>query len=459
VGVIYPPVGTLGRVPTPSKRMPPNTRAAAVALAAVLLLAPVVGAASVQSNGFVALDGDSNDDNDALPASPAVQAEENGSDTNYTRLYVEDEYRNLELKPGESETFNVTVENGADGAVEITPGLFVPKVGDHPVEKGWVTVEPGSTTLEAGAETTVAVTVSVPDDAELGEYRGAVQFTDETIQYPGRPPRPVHAASFNVEVRQDPTVFVLPLTRGHAQVEAGETHTRSVRINNTGEQAVPLDPTLQLRDDRRPRPGAESSADRSWFTIDAPSQVPAGGSATVDVTVAVPESASRGDYDAELDLGLRDPARPDGRDYWQQVHMGFQVWKQPEQPFEKTFDVSEGTESVTVKLSAGDRRDADDEPAKFDVTLVGPNGNEFSPERVETTNRGSVDLSGDDRRRYRHAPAEGAADSGSAYSNRGGERILRYRVDSPEDGEWTLRVMPEDTVRFRYEIVRDEADG
>ena len=48
--------------------MPSNTRAVAVALATVLLLAPVVGAASVQSNGFVALGGDSTEPADERPA-------------------------------------------------------------------------------------------------------------------------------------------------------------------------------------------------------------------------------------------------------------------------------------------------------------------------------------------------------------------------------------------------------
>jgi hypothetical protein len=436
--------------------MPSNTRAVAVALATVLLLAPVVGAASVQSNGFVALGGDSTDTAPA-PSSAVQSDDENGTDTNYTRLYVEDEYRRLELKPGESESFEVTVENGEAGPIEITPGLFVPKVGDRPVEKGWITIEPGQATLEADAERTVTVTVNVPEDAELGDYRGAVQFTDETIQYPGRPPRPVHAASFSVRVQRDPTVFVLPLNRGYTQIEAGESYTHSVRINNTGEGAVPLDPTLNLQEDRRPRPGGQPSVDRSWFTIDAPSQVPAGESATVDVTVEVPEDASRGDYDVELDLGLRDPARNERRDYWQQIHMGFQVWKQPDQPFTKTFDVADDTESVTVKLSAGDRRNADDAPASFDVTLVGPDGETIEPERVRTTNRGYVDLSGD-RRRYRYA-AEGGGASGSAYADEGGERVLRYRLDAPSEGQWELQVMPHDTVRFRYEIIRNESDG
>jgi hypothetical protein len=440
--------------------MPSNKRAIAVALATVLLLAPVVGAASVHSNGFVALGGDSTDtiddtDGADVARTDATQAAENGSDTNYTRLYVDDEYRRLELKPGESETFEVTVENGEEGSIDITPSLFVPQVGERPVKSGWVTIEPGQATLEADAERTVTVTVSVPDDAELGRYRAAVQFTDETIQYPGRPPRPIHAASFTVEVQRDPTVFVLPLNRGYAQVEAGETYTHSVRINNTGDQAVPLDPTLNLRNDRSPRPGAQQSLDRSWFSIDAPSQVPAGESATVEVTVEVPEDASRGDYDAELDLGLRDPARNDQHDYWQQLHMGIQVWKQPDQPYTKSFDVGSDTESVTVELSASDRRNADDQPASFDVTLVGPDGETVEPERVEVSNNGYVDLSGD-QRRYRYA-ADGASASGSAYADRGGERLVRYRLDAPSEGQWELRVMPHDTVGFRYQIIRNES--
>lgn len=291
--------------------MPSNTRAVAVALATVLLLAPVVGAASIQSNEFVALGGDSTD-TPRTPSSATRSDDGNAASANYTRLYVEDEYRRLDLKPGESETFEVTVENGEDDPVEITPGLFLPRVGDRPVEAEWVSIEPGRATLEADAERTVTVTVTVPEDAELGEYRGAVRFTDETIRYPGRPPRPVHAASFRVEVRQDPTVFVRPLNRGYTRIEAGDSYTYSVRINNTGEEAVPLDPTLRLREDRRPRPGSAPSADRAWFTIDAPPQVPAGGSATVDVTVDVPEDAGRNGYAAELDLGLRDPARPAG---------------------------------------------------------------------------------------------------------------------------------------------------
>ena len=432
--------------------MPSNTKAVAVALATVLLLAPIVGAASVQSNGFVAPGGDSTT---ALP--PTAAQAENGSVTNYTRLYVEDGYRRLELKPGESETFNVTVENGEDRSIEIAPALFVPKVGDRPVEAGWITVDPGQATLEPDAERTVTVTVNVPENAELGEYRGAVRFTDETIRYPGRPPRPVHAASFSVRVHRDPTVFVLPLNRGYAQIEAGETYTRTVRINNTGDRAVPLDPTMNLRDDGARRPGSRS-LDRSWFTVDAPSQVPAGGSATVDVTVEVPENATRGDYDAELNLGLRDPARPDRSDYWQRMHVRFQVWEQPEEPFEKPFDVSERTESVVVKLSTNERRSADDTPASFDVAFVGPDGETVEPERVETANHGYVDLSGD-RRRYRYASADGIAASGSAYADEGGERVLTYRLDAPDRGEWTLQVMPRDTVSFRYEITRNESTG
>ena len=114
---------------------------------------------------------------------------------------------------------------------------------------------------------------------------------------------------------------------------------------------------------------------------------------------------------------------------------------------------------MMVKLSTNDRRSADDTPASFDVALVGPDGETVEPERAETTNRGYVDLSGG-RRRYRYASgADGATESGAAYVDRGGERVRTYRLDSPDEGGWTLRVMPHDTVGFGYEILPDRTTG
>lgn len=419
--------------------MPSIGRYSAVGLALLALLAPLAGATTVQSNG----PGVPTDD----PAVTGSSVAQQGNASNYTRLYVEDGYRSADLKPGENTTFEVTVENGEDEPVTISPRLVTPRVGERPVRAEWVTITPSETTIQPDEEATVTVEIAVPSDAEMARYRGSVAFTDETITYPGRPPQPVHAARFAVEVRRDPTVFVVPLNEEYAQLQAGESYTHTVRVNNTGDGAVRLDPTVRVDDRRRHRRGQET-ADRDWFTVEAPARIPAGESATVEVTVDVPAGANPGDYGAEVNLGLRDPARNDRSDYWQRVDLRFQVWKQPEEPFTETFTVSESTQSLTVQLSAGDRpRRSDGAPAEFEVTLVGPDGETYEPSRVEVRTGGYVDLA--DRRRY---PSRDGA-----YSSRGGERVVRYRLEEPAAGEWTVRIMPRNAVSFRYELVRDEA--
>lgn len=370
------------------------------------------------------------------------------NESNYTRLYVEDEYRHFELRPGGNSSFNVTVENGEDEPVTVSPHVVVPKVRDRPVEKDWVSIETTNTTLDPNEERSFTVTVTVPDDAELGDYRGWIAFTDETISYPGRPPRPVHAASVNVEVWTEPTVKVVGRRHVYRQIEAGSADTHEIVIENTGDDPVPLSPGLKTEEDRHPR-GREESLQRSWFEIDAPTEVAPGENETVTVTISPPPDAERGRYEAELDLGLKDPARPERDSYWQQIRLGVQVWKQPEEPFETTFDVSENATGVTLKLSADSPRRGDSDvsnPGRFDVEFVAPNGTVIDATRARVTNRGRVDLSGNER----------TAQDG-AYAVHRGDKAFRYHLGNPQSGTWTVRIMPENTVRFQYEIVRNES--
>ena len=368
---------------------------------------------------------------------------------NYTRLYVDAERPYLQLKPGESEEFTVTVENGEDEAVALDPHLYVPPVGGPVLESSWVTID-GPERLAAGEEAEYTVTVAVPEEAETGHYGGQVAFTDETVTYPGRPARPVHAQHVRVEVWREPVVQIESRTYVRAQVEAGEEITREVVVENTGDEPVPLSPELA---DRRShcRGDCPGQFERSWLDVDAPSQVDPGETATVTITISPPGDAERGRYDARLDLGLKDPNRDDRDTYWQTVDLNVEVWKQPAEPVESVFSVSEGTEDLTVTLRPRDgpyRPDAgDDREAGFDVALVDPNGSVVEPERVRVTDRGFVDMSGERRR--------GAGDD-EYVVRRGGQEFV-YRVDEPDAGEWTLRVTPENTIGFSYEVTRNEA--
>jgi len=413
-----------------------------IALAA-LLLAPTAAAVAPLHSTPAQTHGETVD----LPATDASRSDAGASQANnYTRLYIEEGYHHSEVKPGESTTFNITVGNSEGETVELSPHVVLPKVEGRPIEKGWVTVESADTTLEADEERTFTVTVAVPSDTDLGEYRAQVAFTNETISYgDGQPSRPVHAATINVDVFKEPTVRISSDRYYYTQIQAGDSYTYEIEVENTGDQAVPLNPKLRTQEDRRYR-GNEQTVDRSWFEIDAPNEVAPGETATVTVTVNPPESASVGDYDANIDLGLRDPARPDRRDYWQQVDLSFQVWQQPDEPFETSFRVSDDTENVTLKLSAGQyRRSTTDEPTSFDVTFVGPDGSTIEAERVEVSNTGHVSL-GQDRRGGSQGP----------YTSGGSQKQFVYRIEDPDEGQWTARIMPHNTTEFRYETVRNE---
>jgi len=380
-------------------------------------------------------------------AGGSSSASDAASATNYTSLYVDAEGTNLDLKPGESDSFSLTVENGDESAVSLSPHLYVPPVGENLLKAEWVSID-GDTELDDGEETSLDVTVSVPESAELGHYRGQIALTNETVTYPGRPARPVHAVSTYVEVWKQPAVEILSSTYFSGQVEAGDSATYEVRIENSAESAVPLSP--ELKDQRNVRYGGSTGGlDPSWVSIDAPPEIDAGETATVEMTVSVPESAERGSYDAQVDLGLKDPNRPGRSTYWQEVDLGVQVWKQPAEPFETTFDVSEDAESIDLTLSprTAGRERQDAEAPDFDVTLVTPNGTEIAPERVRTTNEGYVDMSG----RSRQAQTDGA------YASDGSRTSFDYTASASAAGEWTLRVMPHNTMGFNYEIVRNES--
>jgi hypothetical protein len=249
-------------------------------------------------------------------------------------------------------------------------------------------------------------------------------------------------------VWREPTVTIRSDTYVHGQVEAGESFTRELVVENTGDSAVPLSP--EVKTERRRCSGhCPNQINPSWIDIDSPNQVAAGETATVSITVSPPEEAERGRYDAEINLGLKDPNRPEGDTHWQRIRANFVVWKQPSQAFETHFAVSEETENLTLTLSPNRYYGATDaEEAGFDVEFVGPDGDVVEAERVRVTDSGSVDLSGERSPRAR---------TDGEYAVSGGHSEFVYRVAEPAAGEWTLRVTPENTIGFQYEITREEA--
>lgn len=370
---------------------------------------------------------------------------------NYTRLYIDDGYRNLEIKPGESETVTVFVENGEDEAVGISPRIVAPPTRSQlPVESDWVSIDSSKTTLDAGESTEVDVSVAVPDDAEIGDYSGVIAITDETVQYPGRPPQPVHSLSLSVNVWEEPTVQLNSETHIYTHLQAGETITREIEISNTGEKVVPVNPQFNAENRHQHRPGNRATLDRSWVTIDAPGEIDPGETDTVTLTVEPPADAERGDYSATVDLGLTDPARNVDDTYWQEVDLNFQVWTAPEEPFETTFDVSDATTNATLELTANQRQRAGDQSrdASFDVVFIAPDGREIAANRASQIDSGNVNLGA-------RRPRDTIDDT---YASRSSQQTFSYEIANPAAGEWSVQIMPQNTIDFSYEISRNEAN-
>ena len=415
----------------------------------VILVTLLVALAGVPAAAAVApIDGAT--DAPAPAVNDAVSTEQSDDgDGNYTRLYVDARESYLDLKPGESDTFTVVVENGEDESVDVNPHLFTSPTDRNPIKESWIETD-GPDSIDAGEEVEYEVSVSVPEDAEIARYSGAIAFTDQTVSTAGRPDRPVHAAHTSVTVWKEPTVQILSETYIHTQVEAGDSISKQIVIENTGDESVPLSPERAEQRGRCYGTHCPQQVDQSWIDVDAPSQIAPGETATVTVTISPDADAERGRYDTSLDLGLQDPNRRDDNNYWQEVSLSFVVWEQPEEAYEAEFDVSERTDNVTLTLNPQNRRTAENaEAASFDVTFVSPDGERIEAERVEVSQSGYVDLGS--------SPQRGASQDGP-YATNGGQTEFVYELEEPAAGEWTAEIMPDNTMGFQYEITQNESD-
>ena len=407
--------------------------------------------ADVQAQATAVAAGSASASESAAASTTDSASSDESESWNYTKLYVDAENGYLDLKPGESEEFTVTVGNEEDETVTVDPHLYVPPTARDTLDASWVDIE-GDTEIAAGEESEFTVTVTVPESAEIGHYSGMVAFTDEKITYPGRPPRPVHAAHVGVEVWKEPTVKILSETYVHGQVEAGDSVTNQIVVKNTGDSAVPLSPELADERSHCRGSGCPLTLDPSWVDIDAPSEIEPGETATVTVTMSPSEDAERGRYDTQVDLGLKDPARREDNTHWQQINLNYVVWKQPSEPFETTVDVSERADNLTLSLSPqsshySSGQQSDD--ASFDVQFVSPSGATVDAERVRVSDSGHVNL----------GRSQPQAASDGEYAVRGGTSEFVYRVDDPEAGEWNVRITPHNAIGFSYELVREESSG
>ncbi|VVB90014.1 Fn3-like domain protein [uncultured archaeon] len=377
------------------------------------------------------------------PVTPAV-AEQTG---NFTKIDISPQYGNFRLQPGENKEITVTVRNKEKKAVNVKPNTVILPYGGYVVDPEWVTVTPGSTEIPAGGSQKFIIKASVPKDASIGNSGLQIAFTDEVMPtpYPQPIPNYIHAFQLSIDVWTPPKIQIM-MPYINDQLEAGKEYNYDIKLKNTGDQAIGINP--KLGSDMLyggPYGMTAPALTEDSITITAPQRIQAGATETVKLHVKVPSDA-KGYYNGYIDLEIDDPSI---RDWEGRVQLSFNIWKQPTENFIKNFSLKESV-PITIEISSNNYygyppingQGTNAKVPSFDTSLEGPGGK--APLNVtKTVIKGNVNMGGD------RPPWE--IDSASIYQEMGIQYVVTYRTNG-SPGEWKLSVLPMNTQGFDYSI-------
>jgi hypothetical protein len=389
---------------------------------------------------------------------------------NLTILRIDQNWNTMELMPGEGDEITVTVKNPNNMTVPTNPMVVEDPYSNYIFDEAWLTITPASAEIEAEGEEEFTIAVAIPDDADLGHYKVKIAFTGDAkpapYPEPYMDPYPSYVNTFrlNVEVWKPPVVQILP-SRIRDSVESGKWYKYAITLTNTGDHDIDINPeivSVMHYGGYDPVPAFEDDA----ITIDAPSSVPANGTATVIVHLDVPAGA-KGRYNGEINLGIDDPSMGRWGDEGGTVRLRFEVWEQPAEPFTKAF-VAETDSPITLRVESSqnskwfgacriDDEDGGDCEPYFDLTLEGPNGTAtLLPTRI--TYHGSVSLSG--MSKYAPIVSKYVPPGEMAIDGVYNEGYTSYTEELTEDGatgNWELGILPHYVEDFEYTIVIGDA--
>ncbi len=380
---------------------------------------------------------------------------EEPEDVNYTRLLISSRYERFEMEPGDKTEFTVTVKHDENKSVSTQVHIEIPPYCDYCLEEDWITVEPMSAEIAAGVKQDYSVTVKIPDDAKIGYYNAQIVFTNDTwsMPYPEKFPAYVNACELSINVWTPPKIYFWPQHISD-RVKAGQSYEYEILLENIGDNAIAINPEIGGEKERPevvplppfPYGYNEGRIPDDWLTIDAPADVPANSTATVKVTMNVPEDAF-GWYETEINLNIDDP---EIEEWDQTVHMNIEVWKQPTTPYSDEFSVEQG-EAISVMVTArgykhGSYNRAEEEPS-FNVELSSPSSEKVTPESSKTVKKREVSLG------MKYEPYyPGGTASEEPYHVRYTEYSKTYKVTNATGGQWTLEILPINVQNFEYTI-------
>ncbi len=380
-------------------------------------------------------------------SAPAVDQQEN-----FTKLEISPRYGNVRLQAGESKELTVTIKNKEKKAVSVKPEVIIPPYGEYMMEKEWITITPDSIEIPEGASQKFTIKASIPEDASRGYYNAQVAFSDDVMPNPYPMPFPNYINVFQLSVDVWAPFKVQIMTQYISdQLEAGGSYEYEIKLKNTADQAIGINPKLSSEPySGGPYGMSTPSLTEDAITITSPKSIPAGATETVKIQVKVPEDA-KGYFNGYVDLGIDDMSV---RDWEGRVNINFNIWKQPTEPFIRSFTLNKEA-PITIEVNSaynygypyGKSGGAKTPEPSFETTLIGPDGKQVDLTVTKTMTKGNVNMGGD------RPPWE--IDSESIYQENGIQRIETYKAKG-STGEWKLKVLPRNTQGFDYSITIGE---
>ncbi|RXA21328.1 hypothetical protein EQO05_02585 [Methanosarcina sp. MSH10X1] len=393
----------------------------------------------------------------------------------FEKIRVDPAYKYLQLDPGNSDNFTVTVENQDNKTIRLKPELLITPYTENFMNENWTSISPSEKTLKPGEKQEFQVKVNIPEDADLGNYAALIAFTEKVPEgdiagyYPNFP----GTMQLNIELRVRPSIQILtPYVND--LVEAGESYTYEIKLRNTGDKDIAISPELTRAGGIVYAEDAASSAGipqqafgDDAIRVEAPEIIKAGQTAIIELTLAVPADA-KGSYTGSLDLNIDDPGI---REYEELVSLSFRILPVPEEPYESSFE-AETDGPVTLEIKAyqygyglytteGNR----DLTPSFNVSLINPSGDEVTPVLVNTKHSGSINIVDDT---YPQPPypmpyiSSRIADGMETYDQgnyQGGTTTFVKTYSAPgAAGKWTLSILPRNTENFEYTVTIGAAE-
>ena len=420
----------------------------------------------------------------------------------FDKIKVDPAYKYLQLKPGDSENFTVTVENNDNKTIELKPRTLITPYTENFINESWISINPSEKALKPGEKEEFEVKVSIPKDANVGSYTVLIAFTEKVPEgdvagyyqsFPG-------TMQLNVQVWIPPTVQILtPYVND--LVEAGKSYTYEVKIKNTGNQDIAISPELTegggiiyygsaasstvspptvpsstvssptVSDSTvsssimSPSAGPAQAFGKEAITVEAPEKIKAGQTDVVKLKLAVPANA-KGSYSGSLDLHINDPGISNGGT----VPLSFRILPVLKEPYETSFEArTDGP--ITIGITAyqygygmytsGGNRDL---TPSFKVNLKDPSGNKVTPTLINTKSSGSINIVDDTYPQPRplldvSSKIAGNMETYNQGSYQGGTTTFVETYTVPgATGKWTLSILPKNTENFEYSITIGAAE-